>query len=317
MQLKEISQLAVGDTGFNDLILVYRFTAERHKELVTTAPIKPLTKPNLELTIPANVTTGGATATLDSNKVTGNAAALVVWTTDLIGRHIRFDSNQKWYEILAFDGTDLTISSPWVDATATESGYRIVQRFVRLEKNIRSLSVIRNINLGIEVRRMSLEDLNRRVPWRTTDGGGPLVYAEIGNDGESERILEFYPYSKVTSFLQYDAQLKPRDLGPEDEIPDYVDSYILIEGVKLSILNRMSMDAYRRGDANAGINLGNQASRQGTIWKNAKNYFVAHSQVVEDATVQIESYGVTTQFPDEIMDARGQVLASWTPLTTA
>lgn len=317
MQLKEIAQLAVGETGFDDLILVYRMAAERYKELVTTAPIKPLTKTNIELIIPANVTTGAATATLDSNKVLGDAAALVVWTTDLIGRYIRFDANQKWFEILAFDGSNLTISSPWIDGTVTEGGYRIVARYARLEKNIRRLSVVRNINLGIEVMRMSLEDLNRRAPWRTTDGGGPLVYAEVGKDGEDEGILEFYPFSKTTSFLQYDAQLQPRELQPDDEIPSYVDSFSLIEGVKLSILTRMSLNAYRKGDASAGANLGNEAARQRTIWKQAKNYFVAHSEVVADATAQVESYGRAGQFPNEIVDARGQILSSWTPLSGA
>ena len=315
MQLKEIAQLAVGATGFADLILVYRMTAERYKELVTIAPIKPLTKTNIDLIIPANVTTGAATATLNSNKVLGDAAALAVWTNDLIGRYIRFDANQKWFEILAFEGTNLTISSPWVDDTVTAGGYRIVARYARLDKNIRRLSVVRNINLGIEVMRMSLEDLNRRAPWRTTDGGGPLVYAEVGDDTEGERILEFYPFSKTASFLQYDAQLNPRELEPNDEIPDYVDSYSLIEGVKLSILARMSLDAYTRGDAQLGANLGNEAARQRTIWKQAMNYFVAHSEVVADATAQVESYGRASQFPNEIVDAYGQVVSSWTPLT--
>ncbi len=106
-------------------------------------------------------------------------------------------------------------------------------------------------------------------------------------------------------------------LEGHQEIPNFVDPYVIIEGVKMNIYEHKMAQALEAGNADIGGTWGNLGSRQRTVWRNARTDFVANNESVEDAKFILESYGSSRRSPNEgdIMTARQQVLHDWSPLT--
>jgi len=315
MNVRELAQSAIGDTAGVDSLLAQKWVSDRIVELGTVTLAKPLRR-LLELTIPATVTAGTITTTQGSKTVTGDATAQAAWSKSLVGRHIKADSQNGWYEIAGFANNQITLTSPWFGAALSATGYTIAPRKIELPKNIRAIGAVRNLRHNTQVKRIMLDDLDLHEPGRTQRSGGPRVFTEIGINDNEQRVLEFYPYADEDVLIAYTGYLKIEPFKGHQEIPNFVDAYVLIEGVKLNIYEHKMAQALDAGNADVGATWGNLAARQHTRWKAARTDFIANNESVEDAKFILESYGSIRGDSDgDIMSARDHIALGWSPLT--
>ena len=135
MNVREIAQSAIGDTVGVDALLAQKWVSDRIVELSTATLAKPLRK-LLELTVPATITVGTITTTQGSKTVTGDATAQAAWSNSLVGKYLKADSKNGWYEIAAFSNNQITLRSNWFTETVTAGGYTIVTRTTTLPQNV-------------------------------------------------------------------------------------------------------------------------------------------------------------------------------------
>ena len=316
MNVRDIAQSATGDIGQVDAAMAQKWVADRFVELTTVTLAKPMRR-LLELTIPATVTAGNATATNGSKTVTGDATAIAAWSNSLVKRFFKSDSKNGWYEIAAFSNDVITLKTSWTEDTVTTSGYTIVTRQVALPKELRAIGAMRDLRHNTPILRISLDDLDLREPGRTQRAGGPIVFSEISINDNEERVLEFYPYSSDEVLVAYTGYLKPERLAGHQEVPSYVDPYLLIEGVKMNIFEHKMGLALEAGNADVGATWGNLHARQRTVWKGAKTDFIANSESVDDAKFILESYGSSGRSfgSESVSNARDYYFWDWAPLT--
>ena len=312
MKVKEIAASAIGDTTDVDFALACKWVSDRFIELSLTVRAIPFRKEK-QFTIPVNITTGTATATNDSNKVTGNAAAQAVWDSSLVGRFFRIAGDNGWYQIINVT-TELTLATTYAGTTVAAGTYTIVPRVITLDKSVRSIHGATNNRLGLPIIRISQGEMDMRFPNRTDVAGGPRVYSEVGLDADGRHLVEWYPYTTETVLVTYLAYIDPAPLTPEQEVPAFIPSYIIIEGVKLNIYESLTARAFTDQDANKAAVLGNLKARQGTIWKAAKSDFKNVSGITEESKAVVQSYGRFDRGIRDITNAQEHILAGWSPL---
>ena len=312
MKVKEIAASAIGDTADVDFALACKWVSDRFIELSLTVRAIPFRKEK-QFTIPVNITTGTATATNGSNKVTGNAAAQAVWDSTLVGRFFRITGDNGWYQIINVT-TELTLSTTYAGTTASTATYTIVPRVIALDKSVRSIHSATNNRLGVPINRISQGEMDFRFPNRTDVSGGPLIYSEVGLGADNRHLVEFYPYATETVLVTYLAYIDPEPLTPEQEVPVFIPSYIIIEGVKLNIYESLTARAFQAQDSNKIAVFGNLKARQGTIWKSAKSDFKNVSGITEESKAVVQSYGRFARGIRDITNAQEHIIAGWTPL---
>ena len=312
MKVKEIAASAIGDTTDVDFALACKWVSDRFIELSLTVRAIPFRKEK-QFTIPVNITTGTATATNGSNKVTGNAAAQAVWDSSLVGRFFRIAGDNGWYQIISVT-TELTLATTYAGTTVAAGTYTIVPRVITLDKSVRSIHGATNNRLGVPIRRVSQGEMDIRFPNRTDVAGGPLIYSEVGLDADGRHLVEWYPYTTDTVLVTYLAYIDPAPLTPEQEVPAFIPSYIIIEGVKLNIYESLTARAFGADDANKIATFGNLKARQGTIWKAAKSDFKNVSGITEESKAVVQSYGRFDRGIRDITNAQEHILAGWSPL---
>jgi len=315
MNIREIAQSAIGYTVGVDPLFAQKWVSDRIVELSTATLAKPLRK-LLELTVPATITAGTITTTQGSKTVTGDATAQAVWDNSLVGKYLKADSKNGWFEIAAFSNNQITLRSNWFDDTVTAGGYTITTRTITLPKNIRAIGAMRDLKHNTSISRIMLDDLDFADPGRTQRDGGPQVFSEVGVNDNEERIIEFYPYTSEDVLVAYTGYLKLERFEGHQEVPNFIDFYMIIEGVKMNIYEHKMSQSLEAGNADVGATWGNMAARQRTIWKNARTDFIANNESVEDAKFILESYGSSRgEFQGDVRTARDNILLNWTPLT--
>jgi len=322
VKVKEIASSAIGDTADVDFALACKWVSDRFIELSLTVRAIPFRREK-QFTIPINITTGTATATNGSNKVTGNAAAQAVWDSSLVGRFFRIAGDNGWYQIINVT-TELTLATTYAGTTVSAGTYTIVPRVITLDKGIRSIHGATNNRIGVPIRRMSQGEMDMRFPNRTDVAGGPLIYSEVGLDADNRHLVEFYPYTTDTVLVTYLAYIDPEPLTPEQDVPPFIPSYIIIEGVKLniyeSLLGQLIKDSERNPQANITVitsnitAISNLMARQKTLWKGVKADFKNVSGITEESKAVVQSYGRFDRGIRDIMTAEEHVISGWTPL---
>ena len=232
MKVKEVAQAASLPLGSVSMAAAYRFVDLRVQELLSL-PIKPLRK-TYELVIPAIINTGTVSVTSGTRTVTGNSAAQTAWASkEFVERYFRTDDDNPWHKIAYVSGTTLQLVTEYTGDTVTDGGYTIAARFRPLADRVRRVGAVVNMTHGITLVRRSQEDLDRLVPRRSTVKGGPVVYSELGQNDEGRKLIEFYPFHDSDVFIVYTGYERPPNLQPNDELPDYIDPWMIQEGVKM------------------------------------------------------------------------------------
>ncbi len=315
MKVKEIAQSAIGDSADVDIALACRWVSDRFIELAILIRAVPFRK-QLQFVMPKSISTGTVTVTNGSDKIVGNAAAQAVWDSTLVGRFFRADGDNGWYQIINV-GTDLTLATNFAGTTASAQGYKLVPRVVALHKDVRTVHSFTNNRLGLPLTRMNQAEMDERFPNRIDVDGGPLIYSEVALDAENRHLIEFYPYTSKDVLVTYLAFVEPKPLQPEMEVPPFIPSHIIIEGVKMNIYESLVGQALANpnSDANLVSVLSNNKARQGTLWKNAKTDFKNVSGITEESRVVVQSYGRFGRGIGDITNAKEHIVAGWTPLT--
>lgn len=247
----------------NDLLLVGEWVARRWQEIANSTTLRALRKTG-ELAIPAPVNTGTVSATLNSTTVTGSGTT---WTNDLVGRHFRI--NQDWHEIAqVVSSTQLTLVTPFADATVTGAAYNIIQRRLALAKDARKLGVFVHMRLRRPLHTVSQMGLNMMIPSRFEINSVPKWVSEMEPDIDGTKRVEIYPYPKDEELIHYLYWAEPPLLRFKDYIPGEIDTEALREGVLIDVYRNMMNKALQEGNVNVAGFYRNEMRTQETTWKN-------------------------------------------------
>lgn len=316
--------LAAVDTDAG-LLRAVRWTSERYRELTQRARFRHLRTIG-EVHVPAPLTTGLCTVVRDSNRVTGNAAASVTWTTSLIGRHLRVQVT--WYEIVdvipSATAAVLILKAAYAEAPAATqpTGYRIVQRHVALAHDVRYLGEFLFMRRRRRLRPISLAELDMMFPGRNNITNGPRVVCEIGTtpDGVSgpsgeftgpRKIIEMYPYSDLSETYRYAYWPVSRDLQIGDMLPDALDLTLLKRGVLVDVFRYEMAKAARMGQMDKAQLYRNEMRAQTTEWEGAILDAIKADKGLDDVTFILRTGGVMPSDDPLIKDAHDMVYARW------
>lgn len=311
MRVRDIAARAVSDLGLPIALASYDWVNNRFQEWATEKQLKPFRK-LLELTLPATVRDGVATATKGSNIVTGDATAIAAWSPVLVGRFIKLKIN--WYEIASV-GTTLILKSNYVEDTITAGAYNIVERRTKLDPRVRWVGAFINGFNGNVIEKCSLEALDTNFVSRRLVSGGPTRVAELGYNDEDILEMEFYPPDTKDVLIRYTGYVQPPDLKEDDFIPRYLDPYLLIEGVKINAMQMKAAEAANAGNAEIATFWRNASDRDQTRWERKKAASQKASEAVDDATFILKSFKTRGFEENAITDVRSHLFAGWEPLS--
>ena len=313
MDISQIANTATADIAGLDNDLAIQWVKRRYIELAGIGPLKPFRR-LYEVTVPALINTGGITTTRGSKTVTPNAAAIAVLSNSIVGRFLRGSSN--WYEVAAYDGATITLISPWAEAALAEGTFQIAARRITLEKGVRWTGTFVNMFTGISLERGSLDWLDMASPQRTSIGGTPRWYAELGTSDDDLREVEFYPYDTNDALIRYTGYAVPDfdSLNPETKIPVQIDPHILIEGCLVDAMRRKMAIEAEKGNADIAALWRNDYRAQETRWEKRKREFENASSAGDDTTFILASRSINP-IDHDLRTGREAKLAQWSSLS--
>ena len=118
------------------LPLAGQWVYERITELASGGRLRAYRR-LLETTVAAPITAGTVTVAQGGKLVTGDATAAAAWSEAIVGRF--FQGAIVWHEIVGVSGTVLTLAEPYTEAALAASSYRIVQRYLALDADVRQV----------------------------------------------------------------------------------------------------------------------------------------------------------------------------------
>lgn len=246
----------------------------RYRELIASVRFHAQRRVGI-LVIPARVNTGTATATRGSNTITGNAAAQAVWSSQLIGRHIRL--SVTWYKIVGTtpDGTALRIEGEYGEADASAVSYDIVQRYHTLPTDVRWPGFFTHMRMRRTFKLDALELLDLDNPARQYIGAGPERGAEVGADENGAKLIELYPFCDAKEVIHYTYLSLPEKLGLTEMLPNVVDAFTLKEGVLANVMRWEMSQALHHQQFEVGATWRNDYRSQETRWEEKKRLAIA------------------------------------------
>lgn len=263
--------LAAVDTDANFMKAV-DWASDRYRELSNRVLLRSLRRVG-ELVVPAKITAGTASATRDSNIVTGDSTAQAAWVAqDLTRRHFR--GRRSWYEIAgtvtSSGTTTLRLKSNFAEDDTSSASYEIVQRWTRVDLNARQLGTFVWMRLGRKLEKTTLTELDVLHPDRLiVSSGGPYQVAEVGTDDDGIRLVEIYPYASDSELYHYVYWPHTPRLRAGDPLPEGIDPYVLREGVVMDLYRYEMSKAIRRGEAEAAAIWRNEFRAQKQSWEQA------------------------------------------------
>jgi len=270
--------LAALDSQAN-LPLVGQWANERLQEAAIRARFRAYRKIGA-VVVPAVLMTGTVSVTSGSPTVTG-AGTTAVWSNVLAGRY--FQAATVWYKILSATATTLTLEVPYSEPSVTGGTYHIVQRVVSLDPSARAVTSFWHQRLREPVDMISLDSLNALVPERQYVTFAPTLFADMGEDATGAMQVEMYPYSQTDELVNYVYYQRPPVYGLTDQLPGFVDAFILKEGVLIDLYRYEMMQANRKGAFQEAALLSNNARAQETVWQRKMELLTMSDRGVSDS----------------------------------
>lgn len=303
--------LAAIDTDAG-LFRAVRWTSERYRELTNRANFRHLRRVG-EITLPAPVDTGTVTVARDSNIVTGDATASPAWTSDLIGRGFR--ARVAWYEIVdvrpSSSAATLVLKSDFAEDDVTASSYLVVQRFTRLDPQVRFLGDFVHMRRRRRLHPMAVTELDMTYPARNNVTGGPRIVTEQGVDADGRKLVELYPYNDLSEQIRYVYWQVSRDLQLGDALPVEVDLVLLKAGVLVDLFRYEMAKAARMGQIDKAGLYRNEMRAQSTEWERKMQDAIKADKGQDDITLILRTHGAGMADDPLIMTAHDEVLARW------
>ena len=260
--------LLASTTSDAGLVLATRWIGERFAELTGSHRFKSLRRVD-EFVVPSIIATGTVSIALDSQTVTGNAAAQAAWANQgLAGRF--FKTDDYLYEIDAqTTANTLRLKSPYAEATVADGTYEIFKRFHKLHPDARWIGTMTLDRRALD--RVSIATLDYNAPGRRADRERPVLFAEVGNSADGRKQVEVYPLPSTDAVLvRYVFWPKPVRLKQSDTIPTFIDPSVLKEGALVDLCQFEMTRALRTGSVEPASVWRNEARAQRTSWEVAK-----------------------------------------------
>jgi hypothetical protein len=309
--------LAALDTDAG-LLRAVKWTSERYRELTNRSRFRHLMRTG-EIVLDAPITSGTVTVTPGSNVITADATAqtAILANNPPIGQFIRIQV--AWYEIVDYDGTtgNILLRSAY---TETSSGaglsYRIVQRYITLDRSVRFLGTFVHTRRRRKLRLTNKLALDLHYPGRNLITGGPRAVADLGTDPVThERRVEFYPYNDKQELIAYQYWVVAPDLSQriDELLPNEIDLVLLKQGVLIDLYRYEMAKLLHAGKIEAAALMRNEARAQQTTWDSAIEDLIRADRGSEDVQFVLKLHGGGAEYLDDplIQDAHDEVLARW------
>ena len=150
----------------------------RYREICARKKWKWLRDDSMALYLNDTYTTGTATATNGSPIVTGTGTS---WTEDMKGWFFRPTGAKNNYRVTAVQGTtSLHLNGPYVETTATDSTYKLVQAMIPLPPDAEDVDDMRIDGQPCPLTNIGPARMNYLRQTRPTMSGYPLAYTIEG-----------------------------------------------------------------------------------------------------------------------------------------
>lgn len=290
----DLARATLAAVGSNAGVLqAIRWTSDRYRQLSNRGRLRALRRVE-QLVIPASIDDGTVTVTRGSTTVTGDATAIAAWvaagTDALRGRYFRFRRN--WYKITNFSGSTISLHSEITEDDSSAVGYKIVQRHTRLPKDLKYLGNFVHQRLWRPLAKVNLVELDQMHPERLfVTGTGPEMYAEVGDDEDGVRLVEFYPYPNNTDSVLFTYFAKSPDLTPGMALPDDLDIEALKQGVLIDVYRFEMARAARENRVEQAALWRNELRAQETTWEKRIEELLHSDRSSDDLSVILHTMG--------------------------
>lgn len=306
----EVARETLNAVGSNaGIIQAIRWASQRYRQLAQRGKMRHLRVVG-EVVIPAAIGAedgqGTITATRDSQIVTGDSDAQTTWRgvadpdqqgrSGLAGRYFRY--RRDWYRIEDLEddsagGVQLRLTSPIAEESSTDVTYKIVQKHTRMPANMQSIApVMVQMRLWRPLAAVSISELELTQPERLfVAGTGPEMWAEVGNDENGVRLVEFYPYPLKSELIRFVYYTRAPELNPGDPIPNDISIEVIKAGVLVDVYRWEMSQAARENRVDAAALWRNEARAQETTWQKRMEEAMAAERANDDISFILHTMG--------------------------
>lgn len=262
---------ATGGGGSDCLVLAHQWVNHRYQQAVGMVRFRHLRRIGTATLPKALVNQGTVTTTQGRTTVTGTGTT---WDATLVGRW--FKTGVAWYQIAAVvNPTQLELSQPMAEASVTDAGSWIVERYLHLPGNVRFAQSFVLARLWSPLAERSLIEFDDIAPGRpyTTQLGTAFVanagvVADMGYNTERDtHDYEVWPYSLSDEIIHYVYWTEPPTFEADQQMPRTIDLFDMREGVLCDVYRWRAAQAATAGRFDVAGYFGNEAARQETRWK--------------------------------------------------
>lgn len=335
--IQDIARQVVANTGLEGgFAMAAQWVGQRYTELCARAKFRHLRKIG-QLYLPAPITTGACTITLDSPLVILDSVASAFCATlngtpfGLVGQWFRVFQAAVWYRISEVDSTNpgawtLTLETPYAmdnqsagffsqSNTLSNLSFYIIPKFVDIAPDARQIGTMVLDGMYRVIRQLSEDQLNMMFPNRLEIAYPPRYWAEVGTDLDTTdmpKVVEFYPYPFSSATIHYTYWATPPTLGWADYIPPTIDTDVLRTGAMIDACRNRAGKERRLGNLEAARDWNNDAMRYETIFEHKTYRAIRNDRGVDDARfilANIRGSNRVAQDYDPVQDAYENFLA--------
>lgn len=273
MTVEEVARQALQSISSSaGTVVASGFFQTRYQNLAESGRFRHLRRFG-EIVLPANLTDGAVDIIQDSPVVTGDADAQAAWAqlgSKLKGRFIRLTQQGQWYEIADLTGANLLLTLPVIEATSTDLGYTIVQRFHPLMEDCQWTGPFVHPKRRLHLREVNSAEFERVEPGRNLTTGGPyVVVLNCPPDPQTKKKrVEFYPYPGTTpQLVRYIYWASPPKLEQTDDLPSGLSPDVMKEGVAMDLCGWEFGEAMKAGRTEAAGFWRNEYNARMTRWE--------------------------------------------------
>lgn len=309
---EEVARSALAAVGSSaNVVLASQWVSERIAEAAITSRFHFL-RDLSSVVIPATINAGLASFTRDSDLVTGDATAQSAWSQNVVGRFVQAFGRTAWYEIVGFDpaAQALHLRTPFSEDSSATTSYRIVQRYAALDPAARTLGtfVFDRFRWPLEGP-VPIDRLQQMIPERQFASIGPTIIAELGENAEGTKLVEFYPYSLKTEIIHYTFWRKPKSYGFTETLPGVVDTTILKQGVLVDIMRYEAAMAARDGKVELAAYWRNEYRAQETVWKDRQGLLALADRGADETMLIRAASGFATSRGRDLRSAADEIFS--------
>lgn len=154
-----------------------------------------------EINMVASYTDGTADVEQDSTSVVGHDTT---WTSAMVGRLVKFASEDEYYEISAVDSTtSITLTSAYIGSTDTGITHAIYEIYYSLASDFKQMKWAKQLVTPQKL--VPLADLTtiRYIPDEFDEGGELYGYVVSGQDSSGYTQVRFLPYQTTRKRIYY------------------------------------------------------------------------------------------------------------------